>query len=208
MQPQALRFTTNSAIVTKAQKQKTAPTKHTLSAKVFTCGKGRRRIVTQEVEVRSRAKTEVILKTTPGHVQEFKVTRRYTYNIKYKRPHRLRSNKLSHSAGRIPTTEPCWPDGLNARREKKHICKSAPTFSINVLDALIWLTDSHSSKSRCPELSLPTSGWCMWIICVFSEINTWCCQSKQTNIVVLSEVTETCKFLLKTHRNQRLYRRD
>lgn len=41
-------------------------------------------IVTQEVEVRRQAETEVILKTSPGHVQEFKVTRRYTYNIKYK----------------------------------------------------------------------------------------------------------------------------
>lgn len=59
--------------------------------------------MTQEVEVRSRAKTEVILKMSPGHVQEFKVTRRYTYNIKYKRPHRLRANKLpTPQAGFLP----------------------------------------------------------------------------------------------------------
>lgn len=78
------------------------------------------------------------------------------------------------------------------------ICKSASTFNINVLDALIRPKDSHSSKPTCPDLNLPTPGWCMWITCIFSEMNTWCCQSKQANIVGLNEVTQTWKALPKT----------
>jgi len=214
-QPQALRFITNSAICKHhshwGTETKPAPTKHTSQMpEVLTCGKGGGSFGRHEVEGRSWAETGVTLKTTPGHVQEFKATGRYTYNIKYKST----TGHTGLEQTSCPTPQAGFPPPSPADQMvelwegKKHICNSAPTFSINVLDPLIRPTNWHSSKSRCPELSLPTSGWCMWIICAFSEINTQRYQSKQTNIVVLSEATQTCKFLLKTHRNQRLYSRD
>lgn len=146
---------------------------------------------TNEVMERSWAEIEIILKTT-RMFENLEVTRKYTYNTKSK----SEQVTLVLQAG-IP---PLGPAGQMVRlwEGSEHICKSASTFSINVLDALIWPKDSQSSKSRCPGLNLPTLGWCMCITCVFYEMNTWCCQPKQANTVGLREATQTWIVLPKT----------
>lgn len=90
---------------------------------------------------------------------------------------------------------PLSPDDQMVCVKGKSTGQVSPSISIDVLDLTNKLT---SFKFKCTEPSLPTLGWCMWIICVFSEIKTWCCQSK-TNIVALSEVTHanSCIKLIK-----------
>lgn len=134
---------------------------------------------THEVTERSWAGL-IILKTT-RMFENSEVTRKDTYNIKQDSNHWALLTRWSNCEKEVST----W------------VSQPLPS-ALNVLDALIQPKDSHSSKSRCPELSLPTPGWRMWIICVFSEMNTWCCELKQANIVVLSEVTQTWKVLPKT----------
>lgn len=136
------------------------------------------------------AEMEIILKTT-GMSENLEVTRKYTYNIK---PEREQVTPLHRQDSKHRAADQM----VRLWEGSEHICQSASTFSINVLDALIQPKDSDSSKPRCPELNFPTPGWCMWITCVFSEMHTRCCQSKQANIVGLSEVTQTWIILPKT----------
>lgn len=144
---------------------KSAPTSHVLPAPevFFTCGKGEEAQGTSELEGLSPS----------GRAWELEVTRRWTYNVKYKSARGWRGLGWTSR----PTAQARVPQIRRAPCEKGKSQHTA-TFSANVLDALFQLTDAHSSKSRCPELNLPTSGWWMWIICVFCEINAWCCQSE------------------------------
>lgn len=123
--------------------------------------------------------------------ENLEVLRKCTYNIKSK-SEQVTSlcRQESHHWSQLARCSDC--------EKEVSTFASQPLPSARVLDALIRPKDSHSSKPRCPGLNRLTPGWGMCITYIFSEMNTWCCQAKQVNIVGLSEVTQTLIVLSKT----------